>query len=90
MSSSPSTHLHTQNSFGVTLQRAQEQATPGVAHADGAVVGAEQQHAAGALLSCAQAAHSSRPVAIEHVQLLQSLRKERQNLNGWIERGVET
>lgn len=84
MSSLSSTHLHTEYSVGVTLQCAQEQATPGVPHADGAVVGADQQHAAGALLCRAQAAHSSRPMAIEHIQLLQSLRreKERQNLNG--------
>lgn len=60
----------------MTLQRAQEQATPGVPHADGAVVGADQQHAAGPLLGCAQAADSSGPVAIEHIQLLKSLRKE--------------
>lgn len=90
MSSSSSTRLHTEDSFGVTLQRAQEQATPGVPHADGAVVGANQQQAAGALLGCAQAAHSARPVAIEHIQLLQSLSKERRHRDGWIERGLET
>lgn len=85
MSSSSSTHLHAEDSFGVTLQRAQEQATPGVPHTDGAVVGADQQQAAGALLGCVQAAHSSRPVAIEHIQLLQSLSKERRHRNGWID-----
>lgn len=82
MRSSP-THLHTENRFGVTLQRAHEQAAPGVPHADGAVVGAEQQQAAGAFLGRAQAAHSSRPVAFEHIQRLQSLRKERQRRSGW-------
>lgn len=77
MSSSLSTHLHAEHSFGVTPQRAQEQATPGVAHADGVVVRGDQQHAAGTLLRCAQAAHPSGPMTIKHIQLLQSLRKDR-------------
>lgn len=42
-------HLHAEHGLGVTLQRAQEQAALGVAHADLAVVGADQQHSAGAL-----------------------------------------
>ncbi|KAG7235903.1 hypothetical protein INR49_002048 [Caranx melampygus] len=38
------------HSFGVTLQRAQQQAALGVSYANGAVVGANQQYPAGALL----------------------------------------
>ena len=57
----------------MALQRAQHQAALGVSHADGAVVGAHQQHAARPLLGRAQAAHAPRPVALQHVQLLQGL-----------------
>lgn len=67
------THLDAEHGLGVALQRAQQQAALGVPYADGAVVGADQQHAAGALLRRAQAAHRSRVVTVEHVQLLQSL-----------------
>lgn len=80
------THLHIEHSFGVALQRAQEQSALGVSHADGAVVGAHQQHPAGALLCRAQAAHASWAVALEHIQLLQSLRGERQNLTDQTDR----
>ena len=72
-----SPHLHTEHSFGVTLQRAQQQAALGVSYADGAVVGADQQHSAGSLLRRTQAADTSRAVALKHVQLLQILRRER-------------
>lgn len=44
------THPQTEHSFGMTVQRAQEQAALGVSHADGAVVGADEQQAACALL----------------------------------------
>lgn len=71
-----SPHLHTEHSFGVSLQRAQQQATLGVPHTDGAVVGADQQDSAGALLRCAQAAHASWAMALKHIYLLQSLRRE--------------
>lgn len=60
-------HLHAEHSFGVTFQRAQEEAALGVAHADGAVVGADQQHSTGALLRRPQTAHASRPMALEHI-----------------------
>lgn len=83
--SSSSTHLYTENRFGVTLQRAQEQAAPGVPHADGAVVGAEQQQAVAAFLGRAQAAHSSRPVALKHIQRLQSL-GIREATSEWMDR----
>lgn len=62
-----SPHLHTQYSFGVTLQRAQKQTALGVSYTDDAVVGTDQQHSAGALLRCTQAAHSSRTVALKHI-----------------------
>lgn len=67
----------------MTLQRAQQQAALGVSHADGAVVGADQQHSACALLRCAQAAHASRAVALKHIQLLQSLTRARDRERDW-------
>ena len=70
-----SPHLHAEDSFGVAVQRAQQQAILGVPHADGAVVGADQQHPAGAFLSRAQTADPARAVALEHIQVLQSLRE---------------
>lgn len=82
----PATHPQTEHSFGMTVQRAQEQAALGVSHADGAVVGADEQHAARALLGRAQAAHASRAVALEHIQQLHSLRRARQNLTGWTDK----
>lgn len=57
----------------MTLQRAQQQAALGVSDADGAVVGADQQHAAGALLCRSQAAHTARAVAVKLIQVLQIL-----------------
>lgn len=71
MTKSP--HLHTEYSLGVTLQRAQQQAALGVSYADGAVVGANQQHPAGAFLGCTQAADASGAMALKDIQLLQSL-----------------
>lgn len=72
-SSNVAPHLHAEDSFGVSLQRTQQQAALGVAYADGAVIGTNQQHSACALLRCGQAAHSSWAVALEHIQLLHSL-----------------
>lgn len=69
-------HLHTQHSFGVTVQRAQQKATLGVSYADGAVIGADQQHPAGALLCRSQTAHPPRAVALKHIQLLHSLARQ--------------
>ena len=65
----------------MTLQRAQQQAALGVPDADGAVVGAEQQHPAGALLGRAHAAHASGAVAFKHIELLQGLRREEDEEN---------
>lgn len=68
-----SDHLHAEDRLGVALQRAQEEAALSVADADGAVVRPDQQQPPGALLSRAQTAHPAGAVALEHVQLLQSL-----------------
>lgn len=54
-------------------ERVQQEAVPGVPHADGGVVRADQQHPARPLLRRGQAAHRSRTVALEHVQLPRSL-----------------
>lgn len=43
-------YLHAEHSFGVSLQRAQQESVLGVSHADGAVVGADQQDPPGSLL----------------------------------------
>lgn len=69
-------HLHAEHSATVTLQRAQEQAALSIAHADFTVVGANQQHLAGPLKRRAQAADTSRAVALKHILLLQSLMKK--------------
>ncbi len=44
------THLHAEDSLDVSLQSAQQQSVLGVPHADGAVIGADQQDPPGSLL----------------------------------------
>lgn len=78
MEAGSSPHLHTEYSFGVTLQRAQQQAALGVSYADGAVVGADQEHSPGALLCRTQAAHTSWAMALQDIQLLQRLMRDRE------------
>lgn len=70
-------HLHTKYSLGVTFQWPQQQAALGIAHADSAVIRSDQKQPASALLSCAQAAHASWAVALEHIQLFQSLKRSK-------------
>lgn len=73
-------HLHTKYSLGVTFQWPQQQAALGIAHADSAVIRSDQKQPASALLSCAQAAHASWAVALEHIQLFQSLKRSKRML----------
>lgn len=72
-----SLHRHAEHSFGVTRQRAQQQAALSVTYADRAVVGADQQDPTGAFLCCTQTAHPAQAVTLKHIQLLQSLMKEK-------------
>lgn len=54
----------------MSLQRAQQESVLGVSHADGVVIGTDQQDPASPLLRRGQTAHAARPVTLEHVHLL--------------------